>query len=367
MLPFFKTSKGNASSLHKSGRFQRSAIDRARQQVADLVNANADDVIFTSGGTEANNLAIKGFVEMGANCTLMTSHIEHASVLAPVDQARQAGCLIQFFPVTRDGVINTEEAESFIDRNDTDLISIQLANNETGAIQPVQPLATYAQLKGDPIVHCDATQAIGKMAVDMQQLGIDLLTLSAHKFYGPQGIGALITRRRSVKTPLLSGGHQEKARRAGTESVALLAGMGMAAEIGQRNLHENRAHLLELREYFECQISTIAGVQIFSENTERLPNTSLFSIPYYHGETLLMELDRAGFELASGSACQSGVTESSHVLTAMGIEEELALNAVRISFGVDNGRQQIDRLVTTLHELINRLPAIIRQVAVAGG
>ncbi len=367
MLPFFKTSKGNASSLHKSGRFQRSAIEQARQKVADLVNANTDDVIFTSGGTEANNLAIKGFVEMGSNSLLMTSHIEHASLLQPVYQARQAGCVNCFFPVTGDGIIDQEAAEDFIDRNNADLISIQLANNETGAIQPVERLSAYARLKGNSVVHCDATQAIGKMVVDIQQLGVDLLTLSAHKFYGPQGIGALITRGRSVKTPLLSGGHQEQARRAGTESVALLTGMGKAAEIAQRNLLENRAHLLELREYFERQITTIAGVQIFSENTERLPNTSLFSIPYYHGETLLMELDRAGFELASGSACQSGATEPSHVLTAMGIDDDLALNSVRVSFGMDNERQQIDQLVSTLHELINRLPAIIRQVAVSGG
>lgn len=363
MLPYLKSSGGNASSLHQSGRFLRSAIETARLQVAELVNTSPDNVIFTSGGTEANNLAIKGFVAMGSGSTFMTTPIEHSSVLQPIKQVEQTGCLSHLLPVTVDGVVDLAGSESLIQQHQPDLVSVQLANNETGVIQPVEQIAQFAKSIENCLVHTDATQAIGKIRVDIEQLNVDMLTLSGHKFQGPQGVGALIVQGASVKTPLITGGPQESGRRAGTENVALLVGLGKAAELARIKLLEKQAILLELRRYFEQQLKGISGLKIFGENADRLPNTSFFSIPYYHGETLLMQLDKAGFELASGSACHSEVTLPSHVLSAMGIDEDLALNAVRVSFGMDNTRLQIDQLIVTLNELINQLPAVMRQVA----
>jgi cysteine desulfurase len=363
MLPFLKTARGNASSLHQSGRFLRSAIESARQQVAELVNADAANVIFTSGGTEANNLAIKGFVKDIQNSRIMCSAIEHASVLEPVRQMATMGSTVVYLPVNTKGLVDVSESESLIDEHNPDLLSVQLANNETGAIQPVKQLFETASSE-KRLFHTDATQAVGKIEVDIKALNADLLTLSGHKFQGPQGCGALIMNNKvSVKSPLQSGGPQESQRRAGTENVALLVGMGKAAQLAQINLQERQTYLLELRRYFEQKLMGISGVHIFSNSCGRLPNTSYFSIPYYHGETLLMQLDQAGFELASGSACHSAVTQPSHVLKAMGVDEALALNAVRVSFGSNNTYQQIDQLIALLHSLINQVPASFRRTA----
>jgi cysteine desulfurase len=363
MLPFLRQSHGNASSLHKSGRFLRSAIETARQQVASLVNAEAADVIFTSGGTEANNLAIKGFVADITHTTIACSAIEHASVLEPVKQMQALGGNTFYLPVDANGVIEVTESATLINQKQPELVSVQLANNETGAIQPVQRLAHLLQSE-NCLLHTDATQAVGKIAVDIKALDVDLLTLSGHKFQGPQGCGALILNNAAnLKRPLQSGGPQETRRRAGTENVALLVGLGKAAELAQINLLERHSYLLELRGYFEQQLMSIDGVHIFSQDSDRLPNTSFFSIPYYHGETLLMQLDQAGFELASGSACHSAVTQPSHVLSAMGVDEALALNAVRVSFGSENTIQQIDQLIALLHNLINQIPASFRRAA----
>lgn len=363
MMPFLSSGSGNASSLHQSGRFRRSAIETARNRVAQLVNTDPHSIIFTSGGTEANNLAIKGFINPGPDTTVMASKIEHASILEPLEQLAGAGCQIGLLDVNADGYVDRETYEPQILQQKPELVSVQLVNNETGVIQPLQQLTQFCHDHKVNMVHTDGTQAAGKIEIDMQQLGVDMMTLSAHKFNGPQGAGALISRNKPVNILRMSGGPQESGRRAGTENVAVLAGFGKAAEIARIKLQEKHAHLLELRRYFEQQLSTIAAVKIFGQSAERIPNTSFFSIPYYHGETLLMQLDRAGFELASGSACHSEVTQPSHVLEAMGVDYDVALNAVRVSFGINNTRQQIDQLMQTLHNLINQLPAVMRQVA----
>jgi cysteine desulfurase len=364
MLPFLKNAHGNASSLHKSGRFLRSAVESARQHLAALVNAEPANVIFTSGGTEANNLAIKGFIPDLTQSTIACSSIEHASVIEPVRQMQRQGSTSFLLPVDAQGVIEVAESATLINQQQPDLVSVQLANNETGAIQPVQRLGHLIQAEKNLLLHTDATQAVGKINVDIKRLNVDLLTLSGHKFQGPQGCGALIMNNAAnLKKPLQSGGPQESRRRAGTENVALLVGLGKAAQLAQINLLERQSYLLELRGYFEQQLMGIEGVHIFSKDSDRLPNTSFFSIPYYHGETLLMQLDQAGFELASGSACHSAVTQPSHVLTAMGVDEALALNAVRVSFGGENTIQQIDQLIAVLNNLINQIPANFRRVA----
>ena len=363
MLPFFKGTHGNASSLHTSGRFLRSALETARLQVAGLVNSTPQQVMFTSGGTEANNTVIKSFF-MGGECQrILSSEMEHASVLQPLKQVQKQGCHVEYVSSTDEGVIDLIDSERFIDGFNPNLISLQLANNETGVIQPVE--AIRQQVKSNEArFHSDATQAVGKIKVDFKALDIDLMSLSAHKFQGPQSCGALIIKNEVLETPLISGGYQESGRRAGTENVALIVGMGKAAEIATRNLLERQAYLLELRRYFEQQlVSSIPAVKIFGATSERLPNTSYFAIPYYHGETLLMQLDKAGFALASGSACHSEVTHPSHVLSSMGVDPDLALNAVRISFGMENKQKHIDQLIGTLNDLINQLPPIMRQVA----
>ena len=362
MLPYLSNPVGNPSSLHSAGRMARSAIETARAQVAELVKSPPNTVIFTSGGSEANNLLLKGFTDVNNPQPLISSEIEHPSVLEPLLQQQRSGFSVIRIKSDNNGQIDLEEASSVLQNNKPQLISTMLANNETGVIQPVQTLMAMTD-STSCLRHTDATQAIGKIDVDMSVLGVDALTMSAHKFRGPQGIGALVVKGKP-KQVLISGGAQEKYKRAGTENVAMIVGMGKAAQIAMLEIEHKRHHLEQLRNLLESRLATIPGVVIFGSKAQRLPNTTYFSIPYYHGETLLMELDRVGFALASGSACHSEVTKASHVLTAMGIADNLALNAVRVSFGSTNTLQEVESLVTKLQELVNKLPAVIRQAAV---
>ncbi len=361
MLPLLSGRHGNASSLHGPGRLLRSAIESAREQVARLVGVAPQQVIFTSGGTEANNLALKGAVDACASPSLMSSPIEHASMIEPLLQLQHKGARLSWLDVDADGRVERKGVAEGLAEARPQWLGLLRANNETGVLQPVAEVARVAREQGVEWLHCDATQAAGKIPLDFDELGVDMMTLSAHKLGGPQGVGALIIRPGLRLEPLLSGGPQEQRRRAGTESAALLAGFGKAAEMARNQLPQRQAFLLELRARFEARLKEIDGVVIFGEAAERLPNTCFFAIPFYHGETLLMELDKAGFALASGSACHSEVTRPSHVLTAMGVDEDLALNAVRVSFGMENSLQQVDRLIDTLHKLINQLPPALRQ------
>ena len=362
ILPFLNNAVGNASSLHRAGRAARSAIETARGRVAELVNCSPESVIFTSGGSEANNLLLKGFLDTADQRPVISSEIEHPSVLQPLLQLEHSGHQVIRLKSDPSGRVDLKAAQPMLKENDPQILSVLLANNETGVLQPVQQLAQLV----DPdrcLVHTDASQVAGKLPLDMKQLGVDALTLSAHKMQGPQGIGALIVNRKPRQV-LISGGEQEKNRRAGTENVAMIVGLGKAAQVSMLEMQHKSHYLLQLRELFESRLETIPGVVIFGRNSERLPNTTYFSLPYYHGETLLMELDRSGFALASGSACHSQVNKASHVLTAMGVDEGLALNAVRASFGMSNTLQEVDALVTKLRDLIDKLPAVIRQAAV---
>ncbi len=362
ILPFLNNAVGNASSLHSMGRAARSAIETARGRVAELVNCSPESVIFTSGGSEANNLLLKGFLDTADRRPVISSEIEHPSVLQPLLQLEQSGHPVIRLKSDPSGRVDLKAAESIIKDNDPQILSVLLANNETGVLQPVQQLARLVD-SDRCLVHTDASQVVGKLPLDMKQLGVDALTLSAHKMQGPQGIGALIVNRKPRQV-LISGGEQEKNRRAGTENVAMIVGLGKAAQVSTLEMQQKSHYLLQLRELFESRLETIPGVVIFGRNSERLPNTTYFSLPYYHGETLLMELDRSGFALASGSACHSQVNKASHVLTAMGVDERLALNAVRASFGMSNTLQEVDALVAKLRDLIDKLPAVIRRAAV---
>jgi len=362
MMPYLSNPTANASSLHSPGRQARSAIEFARGQVAELVNSAPESVIFTSGGSEANNLLLKGYVDADDQRPIVSSEIEHPSVLQPLLQLEQSGYRVIRLKVNSLGQVDLEAAQKILKENNPQIFSVMLANNETGVLQPLQELIHFIGSE-DCLTHSDVIQAVGKLPIDMKQLGLCALTMSAHKFQGPQGIGALIVNRKP-RQALISGGEQEKSRRAGTENVAMIVGMGEAARIAALEIQHKRHHLSQLKEVFESQLARLPGVVIFGQEAERLPNTTYFSLPYYHGETLLMELDRAGFALASGSACHSEVNKASHVLSAMGVNDSLALNAIRVSFGMSNTLQEVDTLVSKLHNLINRLPATMRQVAV---
>jgi cysteine desulfurase len=362
MMPYLTNPAANASSLHSSGRLARSAIEIARNQVAELVNATPESVIFTSGGSEANNLLLKGYADRDDHRAIVSSAIEHPSVMQPLAQLEQSGFRVIRLKVNPLGQVELDAAKVTLLQNNPQIFSVMLANNETGVLQPVQELIKLIQCD-DCLNHTDATQTVGKLPIDMKQLGLQALTLSAHKFQGPQGIGALIVNSKP-RQALISGGEQENKRRAGTESVAMIVGMGKAAQIAALEIQHKRHHLFQLRELFESKLTSIPDVVIHGQGAERLPNTTYFSLPYYHGETLLMELDRAGFALASGSACHSEVTKASHVLSAMGVTDDLALNAIRASFGMTNTLQEVDALVSKLQDLINKLPAILRKTAV---
>jgi cysteine desulfurase len=362
MLPFMHNPPGNPSSLHSYGRMARSALETARGQVADLLRCATADVVFTSGGTEANNLLLKGYVDVGDPRPVVSSEIEHPSVLEPLRQLRDEGIAVSLLKVNGDGQIDLDAARALLAGVDPQLMSIIFANNETGVIQPVEKLAAMID-RESCLMHSDATQAVGKMDLDLSRLDLDAISFSAHKLRGPQGVGALVVKRKP-RRQLISGGEQEHKRRGGTENVAGIVGMGKAAELARLEMEQRRHYLQQLRDVFETRLANIAGSVVFGKHAPRLPNTTYFALPYYHGETLLMELDRAGYALSSGSACHSMVTEPSHVLTAMGVPHELALNAVRVSFGMNNSLQDVEMLSSKLQELINKLPAVIRQAAV---
>ena len=362
MLPYLREPAANASSLHSAGRLARSAIETARGQVAELINCAADAVIFTSGGSESNNFLLKGFIDYDDDRPVVSSQIEHPSVIEPLNQLEQMGQKVIRLEVNRDGQVDLDKAQQILKLQSPKLLSVMLANSETGVLQPVQKLTGMLD-RSTCLTHSDATQVVGKLPVDMKALGLDALTLSGHKLRGPQGIGVLAVKQKPRQV-LISGGAQEKYKRAGTENVAMIVGLGKAAQLAALEIEQRRYHLEQLREVLETRLLMIPGVVIFGLKVERLPNTTYFSIPYYHGETLLMELDKAGFALASGSACHSEVTQASHVLEAMGVDQQLALNAVRVSLGMDNTLQEVDALASKLEALVNKLPAIIRQAAV---
>ncbi len=361
MLPFLREPVANASSLHAPGRMARSAIEQARHKVANLLGCQLNSVIFTSGATEANNLLLKGFVDFDKPEPIVSSEIEHPSVAETLRQLQQRGVAVEWLATNELGQVDLASAAELLRKIEPQILSVIAANSETGVIQPVSELANMVD-RDRCLVHSDMTQVAGKLPVDMKSLEVDAASISAHKLMGPQGIGALAVNR-NPKYELISGGGQEKNRRSGTENVAMIVGFGKAAELASLEIESRNHHLLTLRTRFENGIRQIAGAVIFGEKAQRLPNTCYFAIPWYHGESLLMELDKSGFALASGSACHSEVTKPSHVLTAMGVEDSLALNAVRVSFGVTNTNDDVDALLARIHQLVDSLPLAMRNVA----
>lgn len=346
MLPYLGRFFGNPSSLHRLGRISRSAVEQAREQVALLVNARADDVFFTSGGTESNNTAIKGLAEVLPKGRMAIGATEHPAVSAPAERLRRRGWAVDVVAVDGQGRLDWRDHEF---AEDLRFASLMLANNETGVVQTIAPIAERLRSYG-VILHCDAVQAVGKIAVDFAACGAHFLTLSSHKIYGPKGVGALVADRSLALPPLLDGGGQERELRGGTENVAGIVGFGRAAELARLELEARASHLLGLRERLESGLRNMGGVRLFSAEADRLPNTLQFGLAGIEGEALVMALDRRGIAVSSGSACASGAGEPSPVLLAMGIDPGVAKTAIRVSLGKDNTAADIDALLAALKD-----------------
>jgi cysteine desulfurase len=348
MLPFLKMFFGNPSSLYRHGRLVRSAIDSAREQIAALVGVQPAQLIFTSGGTEANNLALMA-IKPGAK--LAISAVEHPSISEPAEQLAGLGHELKLIGVDGNGLVTQEAIDEIIQYKPA-LVSIMLANNETGVIQDV---ARYAQQLRDKgiIVHTDAVQALGKIPVDFNHLGVHMMSLSSHKIYGPKGCGALVVSKEVSLKPMLLGGGQEQGFRAGTENVPAIIGFGKAGELAGSELAQRAEYLLKLRKFLEDRLTGIPGISIFAKDAERLPNTVQFGIEGMDGEMLLMKLDQKGIAVSSGSACASGGGKPSPVLAAMGVAAELAKSAIRISLGKSNTESEIIEFTNLLESLVN--------------
>lgn len=351
MLPYMSSIYGNPSSVHRYGRLARNALEQARQQVADLLGAQTNQVVFTSGGTESNNLALKGSLQAHQPARLALSTIEHAAMLGPAAQLEQAGWQLDRIPVDTQGVV-TESALQQVLSPQTRLVSVMAANNETGVLQNLPALVSAARsVKEDLLFHSDACQMAGKLPLNFAELGLDMLTLSAHKLYGPQGAGALIVSRRIDLQPQISGGGQESGRRSGTENLAAIVGFGQAAELAAQRQQQRQQQALALRQQLQQALIEQPGITVFSVEAERLPNTLQFSVAGIDGETLLMQLDKKGFAVSSGSACQSGKTDPSHVLLAMQVDAAVARGSIRVSFGEQNTQAQVTQFVESLAQI----------------
>ncbi|MCK5640719.1 MAG: cysteine desulfurase [Gammaproteobacteria bacterium] len=357
MLPFMQEHFGNPSSAHSYGRTSRQAIEQAREQVAALVQAHPSQVIFTSGGTEANNMAIKGVAARTTPGRVAVSGVEHASVLAPAQALSSQGWQVDYLGVDEQGRIESESLRENVNE-DTRLVSVMMANNESGIIQDLPAIAEQVRPFGS-VLHTDAVQLAGKLALDFAATGAQLMSLSAHKLYGPKGVGALVIDKTVDMEPLLHGGKHEKGYRSGTENLAGIVGFGMAAELAANELESRQQHLLPLRQYLEQQLKQrLPEVMIFGEQAERLPNTVFFAQAGIDGASLLMNMDQQGFAIASGSACGSDSSEPSHVLKAMGVPTELAHSAIRVSLGRDNSQGEIDAFIKALGEQVGMLKSM---------
>lgn len=334
---------GNPSSTHQFGRVVRAQLDRAREQVASLVGVHASQVIFTSGGTEANNLALHAVTAGYAPTSIAVSAVEHPSVLEPARALQASGWQLNEIDVDGQCRVLPDHLKEILN-NDTRLVSVMAANNETGVIQPVAQLADLARTAG-AVFHTDAIQAAGKLPLDFAASGAQLMSLSAHKLYGPKGVGALVVDKSLELVPLQLGGGQEYGLRAGTENIAAIVGFGVAAELAVDGLQSRAAQMAALRDRAQAGLQRYPQVTVFAATAERLPNTLQLAVAGLDGETLLMQLDKAGIAVSSGSACSSGKTEPSHVLMAMGVEAELARGAIRISLGRETTNADIDTLL----------------------
>lgn len=356
MMPYITENYGNPSSIYKIGRENRKAVEEAREQVAKALNCESNEIYFTNGGSESDNTAIRGIAYAYKNKGnhIITSKIEHPAVLETCKQLEKEGFEVSYIGVDENGIIKLDELKNAI-KPTTTLISIMFANNEIGTIEPIEEIGKIAK-ENNIFFHTDAVQAVGNVEIDVKKLNIDALSMSGHKFYGPKGIGALYVKKGIKFEKLINGGHQERNKRAGTENVAGIVGLGKAIELAYQELDEHNKKIKELRDYYVEQVKAkIPYIRINGNETKRLPGNSNISFRFIEGEGLLLNLDLKGICASSGSACTSGSLDPSHVLLAIGLPHEIAHGSLRISIGKYNTKEEVDYLVENLVEIIGRL------------
>ena len=355
MLPYLRGRYGNASSRHELGTVARKAVNVSREQVAALVNVQPSQVIFVSGGTEANNMFVKGSAGYLKPTQIAVSAIEHPCVAKPAQDLARQGWKLRKLAVTGDGEVDLADVDEAL-KEPTGVVSVMLANNETGVIQAVAAVAERVR-QAKAWMHTDAVQALGKVPVDFQALGVHAMTISAHKIYGPKGAGALVVDKRLQLRPIIHGGGHEQGLRSGTENVPAIVGFGAACELAAGRMQEIAKRQIAMRDRFERGLNELGAV-IFGEDAPRIPNTSYFALKGVMGETLVIELDRAGYAVAPGAACSSANPEPSATLLAMDVDPELARGAVRFSLGAGNTLQQVEDFLRALKAVVSRLRSL---------
>jgi cysteine desulfurase len=356
MMPFFGDQFGNPSSLHWAGREVKAYLDQARERAADLLHASPEEVIFTGGGTESDNMALKGvtYALQGKGKHIITTQVEHHAILHTCRFLEKNGFEVTYLPVNGEGLIDLEGLRAAM-RQDTILLTIMFANNETGTIFPMEEIGAMARERGI-LFHSDAVQAVGKLPIDLKRLPVDILSFSGHKLYAPKGIGGQYIRKGTKLPALIHGGAQELNYRAGTENIPAIVGLGKACEIAKRDFQSRVNHLQGLRDRLQQGLQkSIPEIKLNGHPTLRLPNTLNLSFLYIEGESLLLNMDLEGIAVSSGSACTSGSSEASHVLLAMGVPPEVAQSAIRFSFGWKNTEEEVDYVLEVLPKIVQRL------------
>ncbi|HEU5221673.1 MAG TPA: cysteine desulfurase family protein, partial [Candidatus Nitrosotalea sp.] len=357
MIPYFREQYGNPSSIHRHGRLANAAIQNSRKRIASLINANSNEILITSGGTESNNTAIYGIVSQSKGKHIITSAIEHDAILEPCKRLEKEGCRISFLPVDKYGFVNPEDLKKEIS-NDTCLITIMYANNEVGTIQSIKKMVHIAREK-NIIFHTDAVQAVGKIPIDVKELGVDLLSISSHKINGPKGVGALYIRNGVTISPLILGGGQENGLRSGTENVASIIGFGMACELAKNNMNENTDYLKRLTAKLTTRVlHEIPATTLNGHPDMRTPNNTHFTFLGVNGEDLIIKLDENKISASTGSACSVKIQKASHVLKAMGFSHEQVTGSLRLTVGITNTEQEIDQTVDVLKNVVQELRAV---------
>ena len=357
MLPYFREQYGNPSSIHRHGRLANAAIQNSRKRIASLINANSNEILITSGGTESNNTAIYGIASQNKGKHVITSAIEHDAILEPCKRLEKEGYRISFLPVDKYGFVNPEDLKKEIS-NDTCLITIMYANNEVGTIQSIKKMVQIAREK-NIIFHTDAVQAVGKIPIDVKELGVDLLSISSHKINGPKGVGALYIRSGVTISPLILGGGQENGLRSGTENVASIIGFGMACELAKNNMNENTDHLKKLTTKLTTRVlHEIPATTLNGHPDMRTPNNTHFTFLGVNGEDLIIKLDENKISASTGSACSVKIQKASHVLKAMGFSHEQVTGSLRLTVGITNTEQEIDQTVDVLKNVVRELRAV---------
>lgn len=357
MIPFLKEQYGNPSSIHHSGRMASRAIQKARKQIANLISANPEEILFTSGGTESNNIALFGITHTNKGKHIITSSIEHDAVLEPCKKLEKEGFDVTYLPVSGDGLINPEDVKKSITKN-TCLVSIMFANNEVGTVQPIGEIAKLCSEKRI-FFHTDAIQAIGKLEINVKELRLDMLSISSHKINGPKGVGALYIKSGTKIEPYIFGGGQENGLRSGTENVASVVGFGKACELAKENLRKNILHFKNLRDVLVSKVmKEIPYVSINGHPEKRIPNNAHFTFLGVNGEDLIIKLDEEGIAASTGSACSVRTQKESHVLRAMGFLHEQIAGSLRLTVGSMNTISEIENTITVLKRVVKELRSV---------